>query len=214
MDYSQFDLKAYIANHLQNVENKYPKIEQVYGKDFMFFLFQHNIDRVIRLEVIPLLDFPEKNRDFLDDDHWGKRHPFNFPGPFYTGESDTCGTGDSEAPANVMYDSYCCEYIFKQPKTYSELLCVIDAAAVEVFDSYSCNGNIRWTIDLCKQWWKQKSQLIEHLNRPEVKKMNGGREQLYISYLNSEAEPDLRKYCYFLDNGRFPANENTILPSL
>jgi hypothetical protein len=34
MDYSQFDLKAYIANHLQNVENKYPKIEQVYGNDF------------------------------------------------------------------------------------------------------------------------------------------------------------------------------------
>jgi hypothetical protein len=113
MDSKLFDLKAYIANHLQNVEDKYPRIEKVYGRDFTSFLFKRDIDEVIRLEMIPLLGFPEKNRDFLDHDHWEKRHPFNFPGPFYTGESDTCGTGDSEAPLNVMYDSYYCEYIFK-----------------------------------------------------------------------------------------------------
>jgi len=187
---------------------------QVYGKDFHNFLFQPDIDKVIRLEVIGLLDFPDKNRDFLDHDHWAKRHPFNFPGPFYTGESDTCGTGDSEAPSNVMYDSYYCEYIFKQPQNYAELLCVIGAAAVEVFDSYSCNGNIHWTIELCKQWWKQKSYMIDQLNHPKVSKVNGGREQLYIGYINSEAEQGLRQYCYYLDNGRFPTKENTILPDL
>jgi len=214
MDYSKFDLEAYIANHLKDVHDKYPKIEQAYGLDFNSFLFRPDIDTVVRLEVLPLLGFPVKERYFLDNDYWQKRHPFNFPGPFYTGESDTCGTGDAEAPLNVMYDSYCCEYIFKQPKTYSELLCVIDAAAVEVFDSYSCNGNTHWTVDLCKQWWMQKSDLIEQLNHPEIKKMNGGREQLYIKYLNSEAELDLRQYCYFLDNGRFPTNESTILSDL
>lgn len=214
MDYNLFDLKAYIANHLQNVEDKYPKIEQVYGKDFNSFLYRADIDKVIRHELIDLVGLSKVNRDCLDDDHWDKRHPFNFPGPFYTGESDTCGTGDSEAPMNVMYDSYCCEYIFKQPKTYVELLCVIDAAAVEVFDSYSCNGNNHWTIDLCKQWWKQKPYLIEQLNHPEVMKVNGGRQQLYIDYLNSDAGLHLRQYCFFLDSGRYPTHENTILPEL
>ena len=91
---------------------------------------------------------------------------------------------------------------------------MIDAAAVEVFDSYSCNGNTHWTIELCKKWWDQKRLLIEQLNHPEVKKMNGGREWLYIDYLGSEAEIDLKRYCYFLDNGRFAANENAILPDL
>jgi hypothetical protein len=91
---------------------------------------------------------------------------------------------------------------------------VIDAAAVEVFDSYSCNGNTHWTIDLCKQWWKEKSFLIEQLNLPEIKKVNGGREELYINYLRSEAELDLKRYCYLLDNGCFPIHENTTLPEL
>src|ERR1700744_4173118 len=207
MDYSKFDLEAYIANHLKEAEDKYPAIEQSYGRDFSAFLFRSNIDEVIRLEVLSLLGFTEMALHCLDHDHWQKRHPFNFPGPFYTGESDTCGTGDVEAPLNVMYDSYCCEYIFKQPKTYAELVCVIDAAAVEVFDSYSCNGNNHWTIDLCKQWWKQKSHLMEQLNHREVMKVNGGRQQLYIDYLNFDAELDLRKYCFFLDKGRYPMEE-------
>jgi len=214
MDYSHFDLKAYIANHLQIVEGKYPKVEQAFGKDFNSFLFNPDIDRIVRLQVLPLLGFPAKDSHFLDYDYWQKKHPFNFPGPFYTGESDTCGTGQPEAPGNVMFDSYCCEYIFKQPQNYAELLCVIDAAAVEVFDSYSCNGNDHWTIDLCRQWWKQKSHLIEQLNEPELKKANGGAEQLYINYLRSEAELDLRRYCYFLDNGGLPRHQDAILPEL
>jgi len=214
MNYDRFDLKAYIANHLQNVEEKYPVVQQVYGADFNSFFFRSDIDTVIRMELLALLGFPENDRYFFDYDHWDKRHPFNFPGPFYTGESDTCGTGDGEAPMSVMYDSYCCEYIFRQPKTYAELLCVIDAAAVEVFDSYSCNGNSYWTVDLCRRWWRQKDDLIKQLSHPDIHKMNAGREQFYIDYLNSDAEPDLRRYCYFLDNGRFPTESDTILPQL
>jgi len=214
MDYSKFDLEAYIANHLKEAEDKYPEIERAYGKDFSSFLFRSDIDKVIRHEVIGLLGFQVKEQGFLDNDHWKKCHPFNFPGPFYTGESDTCGTGDAEAPLNVMYDSYCCEYIFRQPKTYAELVCVIDAAAVEVFDSYSCNGNTHWTVDLCRQWWNEKSHLIEQLSHPEVKKVNGGREALYVDYLNSDAEMDLKRYCYFLETGAFPAKPDSRLPDL
>lgn len=213
MDHSLFDMETYIANHLQNVQDKYPAIEQVFGKDFQSFFFRPDIDKVIRLEMLQLLGFPEANSDFLDNDHWKKKNPFNFPGPFYTGESDTCGTGYPEAPLNVMFDSDYCEYIFRQPGTYAELLCVIDAAAVEVFDSYACNGNDHWTIGLCREWWSQRPSLIEQLNHPEVKKINGGQEQLYINYLTSASEVDLRKYCYFLDNGKFPAHD-AVLPDL
>lgn len=200
--------------NINPLKDKHFHIEMVFGKNFKSFLFKDDIDKIIKLEVLSLLEFPEKNRDFLDYDHWEKKHPFNFPGPFYTGESDTCGTGEAEAPLNVLYDAYCCEYIFKQPENYTELLCVIDAAAVEVFDSYSCDGNAHWTIDLCKEWWKAKSYLIEQLNHPEVKKTNGGRELLYINYLNGEAAIDLRRYCYFLDTNCFPLDENITLPDL
>lgn len=213
MDHTLYDMKTYIANHLQNVQDKYPGIEQVYGKDFEDFFFQPGIDKVVRLEMLQFLGHPKKNSDFLNYDHWQKKNPFNFPGQFYAGESDTCGTGFPEAPANVMFDGYYCEYIFKQPQTYAELICVIDAAAVEVLESYSCNGNDHWTIDLCRQWWGERASLIEQLNHPEVKRINGGHEQLYIHYLSSTAEKDLRNYCYFLDNGKFPPH-GAVLPDL
>jgi hypothetical protein len=37
-----------------------------------------------------------------------------------------------------MLDAHGCEFIFQQPATYYELFCVVNAAAVEVQDSYSC----------------------------------------------------------------------------
>ena len=212
--YPEYDIEAIIANHLITVEEKTPKLKEIYGDDFNSFFYRPGVDKFIKLEVLPFLALPEQYNGFLDHDHWLKKHPFNFPGPFYTGESDTCGTGEAQAPGNVMYDSYYCEYIFKQPKSFAELLCVFDAAAVEVFDSYSCNGNNYWTYDKCKEWWSNKSSLIARLNDPEVKRVNGKRIQLYINYLNSEAESDLKRYCFFLENSYYPENANLALPDL
>lgn len=83
----------------------------------------------------------EGNKTFLGKSPWSARHPFNFPGPFYAGESDTCGTGIDQAPANVIIDNEGCEYVFRQPTDYYELLCILNATAVEVLDSYSADGN-------------------------------------------------------------------------
>jgi hypothetical protein len=47
-----------------------------------------------------------------------------------------------------------------------------------------------------------------------VVEMNQGQAQHYIDYLNGEAEMDLRRYCYFLENGIYPLNEQAILPEL
>ena len=46
-----------------------------------------------------------------------ERNPFNIPGPFYGGQTDTCETGPLEAPQNVMLDGEGQEFVFRQPTT-------------------------------------------------------------------------------------------------
>lgn len=205
--------EEYVRHSLITIEEKIPGVVEKFDADFNSFFFNPEIEMIIKDELLPVAGYRGIYAGFLDNDHWQAKHPLNFPGPFYTGESDTCGTGDREAPGNVLYDDYCCEYIFKQPQNYTELLCVLSAAAVEVFDSYSCNGNTYWTYAACKEWWRNRSSVISQLNDPELKGMNHGREQLYIDYLHLTAEKDLKKYCFFLENNYYPGNEN-ILPDL
>lgn len=215
-----FDINAYmapfearLADHFVKAELDSKKFLAHYG-DFTDFLYRPGFDHFLRKEVLFFWDPSGEYLAFLDTDHWQEKHPFNFPGPFYSGESDTCGTGVCQAPSNVMNDEHCCEYVFKQPTTYYEFLCVVDAAAVEVFDSFSSNGNDYWTVQECRTWWRNREHLLSSLANEELIKMNNGQAQLYIDYLNGEAEMDLRRYCYFLENGVYPTNSSTILPEL
>lgn len=205
---------AYVAKHMAEIYVDAEALTKQYGTDFYSFLYQPNVESFIRREIIPFKYPGSKNIHFLDHDHWLQKHPFNFPGPFYTGETDTCGTGDGAAPDNVLYDAYTCEYIFKQPQTFAEFLRVLDAAAIEVLDSYSSNGNHHWTYEKCKAWWRDRTQLLNELAKSDVRKVNGERIRLYIDYLNGNAELDLRQYCYFLENGSFPAKDVSSLPML
>ncbi len=190
------------------------KVSEKYGPDFYGFLYRQDTDGFIRKEVLSFLDPESKYNHFLDNNHWDSKNPYNFPGPFYSGESDTCGTGHIEAPGNVNYDADACEYIFKQPQNFAEFIGVVDAAAVEVLDSYSCNGNNYWTYEKCKDWWLCKDRLLVELDMPEIRRVNDNWTQLYIDYLNGDAEMDLRKYCYFLENGVYPVNGTEVLPEL
>jgi hypothetical protein len=210
----KYDAAAYIEQHLQDASRSALILSNAYGNDFHSFFYRPNFDKFLRHEILPLIArSPNENLTFLDTDHWLQKHPFNFPGPFYAGLSDTCGTGDSEAPENILYDTYTQEYVFRQPSNYLELVCVIDAGAVEVLDSYSSNGNNYWTYTKCKEWWSARFDLIEQFRAPEIEKVNGkDRAVLYTNYLSSTAETDLRKYCYFLENGRFPDREIPLPP--
>jgi hypothetical protein len=205
--------EAYLIKHYKAISAESKTFAGHYG-DFNAFLYRANFDIFLRKEVLPFREPNNRFIDFLDKNHWQEKHPFNFPGPFYAGDSDTCGTGICEAPYNVMNDSHCCEYVFRQPTEFTELLQVIDAAAVEVLDSYSSNGNEYWTYEACKEWWRNRAELIVALKDEELLKMNDGQAQAYINYLNGEAELDLRRYCYFLLNGNYPMSETTVLPSL
>jgi len=204
---------ADLAEHFAQSERDSKKFLEQYG-DFTTFLHRPNFDQFLRKEVLFFRNPSTQHLAFLDNDHWQEKHPFNFPGPFYSGASDSCGTGQCQAPGNVMHDAYCQEYVFRQPTTYFEFLGVVDAAAVEVLDSYSSNGNDRWTYPECKTWWRNRALLLSSLTKEELVEMNSGQAQLYIDYLNGEAEMDLRRYCYFLENGVYPTTATVVLPEL
>ncbi|RZL12555.1 MAG: hypothetical protein EOO62_10695 [Hymenobacter sp.] len=206
--------QAYLAEQRAEIEKEVPLFWQKHYPDFNAFLYRPAAADFIRREVLPIRNGDIPNNACLDNSHWLNKHYLNFPGPFYTGESDTCGTGDGEAPANVLYDSNNCEYVFRQPQNFTEFLGLLNAAGIEVLDSYSCDGNDHWTVALCREWWRGKSEIIGRLGSPAFHKTNGIRTQLYLDYLVGPAETDLRRYCYFLENGTYPATGDVILPSL
>jgi len=209
-------MKQYLAlvkDDLAQAEADSLRLSTHYG-DFAAFFYRPDFDLFLRQEVLPFQQPTTDYLAFLDNDHWGAKNPFNFPGPFYSGESDTCGTGLDQAPANVMLDANGCEFVFQQPATYYELLCVVNAAAVEVLDSYSSNGNDHWTTEICRNWWHNRGPLLRALQEEKIVKRNEEQAQLYFDYLQGAAEIDLRRYCYFLETGHYPATEGTALPAL
>jgi hypothetical protein len=209
-------MKQYLArvkDDLAQAEVDSLRLSAHYG-DFATFFYRSDFDLFLRQEVLPFYQPTTDYLAFLDNDHWGAKNPFNFPGPFYSGDSDTCGTGLDQAPANVMLDANGCEFVFKQPTTYYELLCVVNAAAVEVLDSYSSNGNDHWTTETCRNWWHNRAPLLRALQEEKIVKRNEGQAQLYFNYLQGAAEMDLRRYCYFLETGHYPVAESTALPAL
>ncbi|RZL02517.1 MAG: hypothetical protein EOO62_22065 [Hymenobacter sp.] len=179
--------ELYITSHLVDIEIEAVDFIQRFGPDFNAFLYQPDVANLIRQQVLS-------------------------PGPFYTGNSDTCDTGPYEAPNNVLRDSHAMEFVFRQPQNFIEFLCTLDATAVEVLDSYSCDGNEHWTYLACQEWWRGQAEIIRRLSTPAFQETNGPRTQLYIDYLNGAAETDLRKYCYFLENGHYPIGGETLPP--
>ena len=173
------------------------------------------VDRSVA-ELIHQLDLNEEliNRylnfdngsDFCMSD-WKAKEELNFPGPFYTGESDTCGTGIMEAPNNVIFDENCLEFVMIQPRNKNELLQLWNARSVEVFGAYYCDGNKHWTLEKVKNWWSNKNDILEHLKNEDLIKMNYNQEKRYRHYIEHYAEMDLRKYGFFLEHGFYPSNE-------
>lgn len=201
------------ASDLLLSEENSARLLTQYG-EFSAFFHRPDFNHFLHNEILPFLASTGRRTRFLEHDHWQEKYPFNFPGPFYTGESDTCGTGTCEAPENVILDANYCEYVFRQPTTYYALVSVLDAAAVEVLDSYSANGNDHWTYLECKTWWRSRENIISSLADEKVVRMNDGQAQLYLAYLNGAAELDLRRYCYFLEHGVYPVHQGVLLPEL
>jgi len=204
---------ASLTESFRDIASESERFLRQYG-EFTAFLYRPDFDLFLRRQVLFFRQPSEEEKPFLYESHWPKKHAFNFPGPFYAGESDTCGTGIGEAPENVVIDGRGCEYIFRQPANYYELLCVLNAAEVETVNGYAADGNQHWTYAACQQWWRNRPQLLHDLNRPEVVAANDGQAQRYAAYLRGEAEMDLRRYCYFLEHGAYPPAARPALPEV
>ena len=181
------------------VNNEIPEVD----KSIAELIYQFDLNEEI---INKYLDFG--NDSDCADSAWNDRGELNFPGPFYTGESDTCGTGIIESPNNVIFNDYCMEFVMIQPRNKTELLQLWNAAAIEVFGSYYCDGNNHWTLEKVKNWWANKDDILNYLENEELIKMNCNQEKRYRHYLENYAEIDLRKYGFFLENGFYPLNES------
>ena len=146
---------------------------------------------------------------------WAEKHWLNVPGPFYTGETDTCWTGRLSAPRHVLYGGeYYNEFVYRQPKTRAEVQCLLSAAEDDPFDGYDCDGDSRWTTEAVRAWWSERRQVEEHVavllaewtaedaDRYEVEAADGARD--FLAYLAGDLETDLRAYIFRLEEGRYP----------
>lgn len=87
----------------------------------------------------------------------------NTPGPFYTTQTDNCGTGQIESPENVGGDEDYYEFIFKQPYTKERLKEVATASYVDPFGAYYIDGNQYWTNERIIDWWSKFDKVIDYM---------------------------------------------------
>jgi hypothetical protein len=155
--------------------------------------------------------------------NWDQRNWRNVPGPFYGAETDTCWTGRLEAPRHVLYDDeYGQEFVFRQPRTPTEVHHVLAAAWADPFRGYAYDGDQHWTSDAVRIWWRDRARLqewIAHLTtawsgsaRSDEQEAATGLRAL-ATYLDGGLETHLRGYCFWLEERRRPA-PNEQLPAL
>ncbi|MGM7648891.1 ferredoxin [Nocardia sp. JW2] len=157
-------------------------------------------------------------------DKWRDRHWMNVPGPFYTGQTDTCWAGRTHAPSNVLYGGeYYNEFVYRQPKSAVEVECLLEAAAADPFDGYAWDGDLRWTPAAVRAWRSGRGTVTEDLfellaDYTKVGALLEDREvaegvRKFLIYLATDLETDLRRYVFRLENGRYPDADDP-LPSL
>ena len=158
---------------------------------------------------------PEEFPRTEDGTKWAEKLWLNVPGPFYTGETDTCWTGRLPAPRHVLYGGpRLAEFVYRQPKTPEEVDCLVDAAWDDPLDGYACDGDSRWTPDAVREWWRGRDEVAEHVTALARRWEAGGADPYdldaaggardFLAYLAGELETDLRAYVFRLENGRYP----------
>lgn len=175
-------------------------VQEKYGLSALDYMYSSKLNEEF-IRTFNDLYFQSTDDYFLSD--FDNRDPLNFPGPFYTTVTDNCGTGQPEAPRNILFDEEGREHIFKQPTSTEEFTQTITAAAIDPFGSYGWDGNNFWTNELVREWWSKKSEIIERLKTTEFEETNEGQNGEYINYLNSNAELDLQRYLHYLETGKY-----------
>ncbi|GAA4262692.1 hypothetical protein [Dactylosporangium darangshiense] len=164
---------------------------------------------------------PEQRINFTGS--WDDLLWLNVPGPFWTGETDTCWTGRLQAPHNVLYGGeYFTEFVFRQPRTPTEVSAVADAAWADPFGGYGCDGDDRWTPSAVRAWWRERhridhyiAELLPHwassTDRYERDAAAGLRD--FAAHVADPLGVQLRVYLFWLEERRSPTPTDT-LPDL
>ncbi|MGW7582364.1 ferredoxin [Kitasatospora sp. NPDC054768] len=145
---------------------------------------------------------------------WEDRLWLNVPGPFYGGETDTCWTGRLSAPAHVLYGGeYLSEYVYRQPRTPADTAMLVEAADNDPFLGYGCDGDSRWTPETVREWWRNRSQVVQYLSDQRSKWDEGdawagqgiaAAVRDFELYIAGDLATDLRIYLYWLEERRSP----------
>ncbi|WP_228836883.1 ferredoxin [Nocardia brasiliensis] len=152
---------------------------------------------------------------------WADRHGMNVPGPFYTGQTDNCWTGRVHAPRHVLYGGqYYSEFVYRQPKSPSEVEALLRAAWDDPYGGYACDGDSQWTPAAVRAWWSSRGKVEEHLTEllaeftkegahPDDADVAAGIRD-FRTYLATDLENDLRAYVFRLEQGRYPAADDPL----
>lgn len=173
--------------------------------DYALMSNSKDFDYSTLVSLLKLIGKEEYYSRCLDNGYEGEINTFNFPGPFYTLETDSCYTGPIAAPDHVMVDHEGYEFVYKQATDFEGLLSLVDAARSESFNGYSCLGNLYWDRAKVREWWAKKDELIEIMKTEDFLGNNGTeRVHLYTEYLETKALDDLKMYVYIMENGEIP----------
>ncbi len=167
------------------------------------------------------------NRSFLSGE-WNERYWLNIPGPFYGAETDTCLGGPYTAPANVLLTVSRQEFVYRQPRDAEEFLKVLWAAKGDPCHGFGADGNLRWSVRLIRDWWKERSAAFSWIARAkndyprdyrdhEIPGLDTvlkslGEFEVFMSE-PSGARAYLRCYAYFLEHHKVPP-EGAKLPDI
>lgn len=153
---------------------------------------------------------------------WEERDWRNVPGPLYGAATAACLGGRPVAPNHILNsDGDMDEIIFRQPQNEVEVQRVLSGAWTDPFSGYACDGDQCWTLDLVREWWTRRPELIEWIDNPspwlvgddEYGRDNARGMRDFREYIHSGLELYLRNYAFWLECGR-PALPGETLPDL
>ncbi|MFD7557122.1 ferredoxin [Streptomyces sp. NPDC059835] len=155
---------------------------------------------------------------------WEQRNWLGVPGPFYGADTDTCLTGRLHAPDLVLYDDrYGQEFVYRQPRGPQEVRDLHLAATEEAFLGYNHDGDLHWTPELVRDWWRERGRVREWAvgvgwgawatsERAEYRDTAAG-ARAYAAHIDGPLSEYLRGYLFHLTEAR-PPRAGEALPPL
>lgn len=153
---------------------------------------------------------------------WQDKGPLNTPGPLYCGDVDNSGPGPYEAPNNIFVDDGRFPFIIRQPANRFELRQVLLAASGDPFSGYGADGNLHWSLIGIRDWWRGRHELHALIAEWRINLLDGAGDAGYwyraaadrwLEYLQDGMESYLRRYGFFLEEGRLPKH-GAVLPDI